>query len=265
MTCARLQQTLPAHERDLAQFAQSLGWTRLAVWCALERSSSVNAPFSTGLHLTQALVHTLVDVGLVDVGEAGGIGVRRALYEPLVWRYCLELGSPSRLLPALDGSLAELSRRRAARQAQLELWEALADAEVETYLAHLLRRHAFDPTRAGEIAQTMREEWAGFSLARRRYLAWAGVRGGAAALVRTNLDEDRAQRLMLDEMRRRSRWLSAKQEAKELLPADYCFMPESHWKRPILLDLLVSTALADASTYWTAVPEERWLDGPTGG
>ena len=261
MACARLQQTLPSPECDLALFAQSLGWLRLAVWYALERSSSVHAPLSTGAQLTRTLVHTLVDVGLIDVGDVGGTGVRRALYEPLAWRYRLALGSQSQdLQPLLERSLKQLSEQHPAKPAQLELWEALADAEVETYLAHLLRRHAFDPARAGEIVKQMHPEWTDLSLARRRYLVWSGSRGGAAALVRTNLDQEQAQKIMLDEMRRRCRWLSAKQTAGQLPPADYCFMPESHWKRPILLDLFFATALAEDSTYWTEIPNERWLE-----
>lgn len=264
VVCARLQQTLPPTERDLALFAESLGWTRLAVWYALERSSAVHAPFSTGQPLTQSLVHSLVDVGLVDVGDSTGIDGRRALYEPLVWRYRCDVGNPSRLQTLLERALAAQSVQLAAKPAQRELWEALAEAEVETYLAHLLRRYAFDSARAEGIMEAMRGEWEGHSLARRRYLAWSGARGGAAALVRTNLDQDVAQKLMVEEMRRRSRWLAAKQAARELPPADYCFMPESHWKRPILLDLLISTALPDANIYWTAVPDERWLNAHVG-
>ncbi|UTA55599.1 hypothetical protein L3D22_07290 [Lysobacter soli] len=236
----------------------------MAAWYALEQSASVQAPFSTGLLLTQALVHSLVDVGLIDIEAANGSGIRRALYEPLVWRYRVDVGTPTRLRPTLQRSLAALSARMAAKPAQRELWEGLADAELETYLAHLLRRHAFDPARAGEIVQAMHGEWDDHCLARRRYLVWTGTRGGAAALVRSNLDQDLAQKFMIEEMRRRSRWLSAKQVAQELPPTDYCFMPESHWKRPILLDLFIATALDNPRTYWTAVPDERWLNVQTG-
>lgn len=255
MVCARAQKTLAPAECDLTHFAQSLGWLRLAVWHALEKSTSVPAPLSTGLGLTQQMVRLLVDAGLIQTDDSSGkAGIRRALYEPLQWTYCHDFGDLRRLPTILNTALTAPSIRRAA-WAQRELWEALADAEIETYLAHLLRRHALDPVHATVIAEAMREEWAEHNLARRRYLAWCGIRGAATTLLRTNFDQDAAQRVMLEEMRRRCRWLLAKASAGELPPADYCFVPEAHWKRPLLLEVLVTTALPDASTYWTAVPE----------
>lgn len=256
MACIRTQSTLPSADRDLAHYAQSLGWLRLASWLALEQSTSIHSPLSTGAALTQRLVGDLVDVGVVAVD---GAGTRRALYEPLAWRYTFEVGEPTRLVLLLSTALAELSADREVQESQCELWEVLAEAELETYLSHLLRRHSLDGSQAIAIARAMGEEWAGLSLARRRYLVWTGIRGAAAALLRTNLDHDAAYAAMLEEMRRRCRWLLTKVAAGALPAQEYCFMPEVHWKRPILVDVLVSAALPDAATYWTVVPARAAL------
>lgn len=253
VACPRIQPTLSPTDRDLSLYAQSLGWSRLMTWMALEQSTTVQAPISTGPALTQRLLHALGEMGLIELGGAGP-STRRALYEPLVWRYRLDVGPP-RALPALiQGALTSLAANPAVKEHQRELWESLVDAEVESYLVHLLKRHAMDPLRATDIVSTMAPEWEMHTLARRRYLAWYGVRGASAALLRSDFDQEAAHRAMLEEMRRRSRWLAGRQGSGTLPPEDYCFMPEPHWKRPILVDLLAGAVLPSPATYWTVHP-----------
>lgn len=257
MVCAGTQPTLPPTDRDLASYAQSLGLVRLAAWCALERSTSVAAPLSTGIALTRRLVHLLDDTGLLQMPLLSPERlVRRSLYEPLAWRYVVDWGEPSRLQSMLQAVLLELSAREDAIGAKVELWQTLANAEIETYVSHLLRRHTLDPSGAAHIVHVMNEEWAGHCLARKRYLAWYGARGAAAALLRTGMDQEAARSAMLEEMRRRSRWLTTKIAANALPKEEYCFMPDVQWKRPVLLDVFLTLVLPMGQAYWTELPLE---------
>lgn len=258
MACAGTQPTLPPTDSDLAHYASSLGLLRLAAWYSLERSTLVQAPFSTGAALTQKLFRSLEDVGLLRVPLSGDKCVRRSMYEPLAWSYLANWGNPIHLQSTLAAALQALSAHPAAKDAQEELWESLAEAEVETYLAHLLRRHTLDPANATYLVHAMRDEWASHCLARKRYLAWFGIRGAAAALLRTGMDQDAARLAMLDEMRRRSRWLAAKEAANSLPRPDYSFVPDPKWKRPVLLEVLLATVLPIGQAYWTEHPQ-RYL------
>lgn len=257
MVCAGTQPTLPPSDRDLATFAQSLGLVRLAAWYALERSASVEAPFTTGAPLTQTLFRLLEDAGVLQVPCGSEPGARRSLYEPLAWRCSTDWGDQNHLQSTLQTTLHELSTREGAICAKLELWDALANAEIETYLGHLLRRHTLDPAGAAHIVHVMAEEWANHCLARKRYLAWYGARGAAAALLRTGMDQNAARNAMLDEMRRRSRWLIAKTAANTLPREDYCFVPGQQWKRPVLLEVFLTVVLPIGQAYWEDLPPER--------
>lgn len=256
MVCAGTQPTLPATERDLTHYAQSLGLMRLAAWYALERSASVEAPLSTGTALTQMLFRLLESAGVLRVPEAAEPGARRSLYEPLAWCYPAELGAPRELQSILHVALQELAARPDAIDGRLELWETLASAEIETYLGHLLRRHTLDASGAGHVVHLMAGEWAGHCLARKRYLAWFGARGAAAALLRSGMDQEVARNAMLEEMRRRSRWLTARAAANALPKEDYCFVPGPQWKRPLLLEVFLTTVFPVGHAYWAELPQE---------
>lgn len=255
MACAGTQPTLPTIDSDLAHYAQSLGLVRLAAWYALERSTSVQAPLSTSAALTQHLFRLLEDAGVLKPPSAG-TRIRRSLYEPLAWCYPAGWGDPNRLQSILLGALQGILADDAVAYSKLELWESLADAEIETYLAHQLRRHGLDPAGAARIVEAMSDEWSDHCLARRRYLAWCGTRGAATALLRSGMDQDAALIAMRDEMRRRSRWLAMKEAARELPKLEYCFMPEERWRQPILLDVFLTTVLPVERAYWTELPQQ---------
>lgn len=258
MACAGIQTTLPPTDRDLAHFAQSLGLVRLAAWHALERSTSAVAPLSTSTALTQSLFRQLMSLGVLRVPLGHEPDTRRALYEPLTWCYCTDWGDPSLLQLTLQATLQELSARPDSLGAKLELWETLANAETETYLSHLLRRHTFDPAAAGYIMHAMADEWSVHCLARRRYLIWFGIRGAAAALLRMDMDQDAARHAMLEEMRRRSRWLASKAAAQALAKDEYCFVPDPQWKRPVLLETFLTLIHPIGQAYWTERPRASW-------
>lgn len=255
MACAGTQPTLPPTDSDLPHYAQSLGLLRLATWYALERSTSTQAPLSTSAGLTRQLFLSLEEVGLLRVAKGGDRKVRRALYEPLAWCYQYDWGDTARLQTTLLTALQEISSEESTKRAKLELWEVLAGAEIEAYLAHLLRRHTFDPAGAGQIVHAMTDEWSGHCLARRRYLAWFGMRGAAAALLRTGMDEDAARIAMLVEMRRRSRWLAGRDAEDAQSKREYCFVPDPQWRRPHLLEVFLTVVHPIGEAYWTQLPE----------
>lgn len=257
MVCAGTQPTLPPAIRDLVPYAQSLGLVRVAAWYALELSTSTEAPFSTGMALSHALLRRLEDAGAIRVSLGPGPGIRRSLYEPLAWIYPYDWGGPRDIQAGLHATLMELAARPDTLGAKLELWDALAQAEIETYLIHLLRRHTLEPAGAAVIMHAMADEWANHSLARKRYLAWYGARGAAAAFLRTGMDQVAARNAMLEEMRRRSRWLTSRSANHSLARDEYRFVPDPSWKRPILLDVLLSMLLPQGSSYWSDLPRPK--------
>lgn len=257
MVCACTQPTLPPAARDLVPYAQSLGLVCLAAWYALELSTSTDAPFSTGTALSHSLLGRLEGVGAIRVSQSAEPGIRRSLYEPLAWLYPTDWGGPHNVQATLQATLIELAARPDSLNAKAELWEALANAEIETYLTHLLRRHTLEPAGAALIMHVMADEWANHSLARKRYLAWYGARGAAAAYLRTSMDQEAARSAMLDEMRRRSRWLTARSASHVLARDEYQFVPDPSWKRPVLLDVFLTILLPEGASYWSDVPRPR--------
>lgn len=257
MVCAGTQPTLPPAARDLVPYAQSLGLVRLAAWYALELSISTEAPFSTGTALSHALLGRLEDAGAIRVSQSQEPGIRRSLYEPLAWFHPTDWGEPHQFQSKLQAALLELAANHDTMDSKIELWDALANAEIETYVTHLLRRHTLDPAGAPLIMHVMADEWASHSLARKRYLAWYGARGAAAAFLRTGMDQDAARNAMLDEMRRRSRWLASRTATNKLAGDEYRFVPNLNWKRPVLLDVFLTMLLPEGKSYWSDVPGPR--------
>lgn len=221
MVCAGTQPTLLPAARDLVPYAQSLGLVRLTAWYALELSTSTEAPFTTGTALSHTLLGCLEGAGAIRVSQSAEPGIRRSLYEPLAWFYPTDWGEPHHLQARLRAALLELAARHDTMDAKVELWDALANAEIETYLTHLLRRHTLDPSGAPLIMHVMADEWAQHSLARKRYLAWYGARGAAAAFLRAGMDQEAARNAMSDEMRRRARWLASR-STPSTTPSSQC-------------------------------------------
>jgi hypothetical protein len=180
------------------------------------------------------------------------------LYEPTAWSYLIDWGDPSHLPSTLLLALRELAAHADTAPAKVELWESLAEAEIEAYLSHQLRRHALDPAGASQIIHAMSEEWASQCLARKRYLVWSAVRGSAAALLRTGMDQEAARTVLQDEMRRRSRWFAMKEGLNELPKQEYCFIPDSQWRRPVLLLTLLTILFPMEHAYWTELPRPHF-------
>ena len=80
------------------------------------------------------------------------------------------------------------------------------------------------------------------------------ARGAASTLLRTGMDQDAARSAMLEEMRRRSRWLASRSANNELSAEEYQFVPDPQWKKPILLNIFLSSLLPVGFSYWTDRP-----------
>lgn len=130
----------------------------------------------------------------------------------------------------------------------------LADAEIHTYLAHLMRKNALDPVGAEMVMQALADDWARHPLGRKRYLAWRAVRGGAAALLQSGMDQSVALQALIDELRRRCRWLLLQEETRPFGPTEHCFLPELGWRTPILVRVLQEYRFAEPTEYWTHRP-----------
>ncbi|HEY0489387.1 MAG TPA: hypothetical protein VGD30_07745 [Telluria sp.] len=253
MSHVRTQTTLSA-SYDLEERLHALDLGRVAAWHAFELATTVPVPVSTGSGLSQHLFDELVASGVMREAHAGERLTRRALYEPFAWTYPRDVGHA----PALQAQLLRHFRAEVARDgaqsALTEMWRRLADAEVRTYLGHLLRKHALDPTDADTVVQAIADEWMLHPLGRKRYLVWNAVRGAAAALLKSNLDQAVARQTLIEELRRRSRWLLLQEEARTLSASDYCFAPALGWRTPLLVRVLQEHWLAEPAAYWALRP-----------
>ncbi|QDI03435.1 hypothetical protein E4A48_06770 [Xanthomonas cerealis pv. cerealis] len=55
-------------------------------------------------------------------------------------------------------------------------------------------------------------------------------------------------------IRRRGRWLAAKQVAGEIAEDDYCFVPDALWHRPLLLDVFLIRIAPMGREFWAKSP-----------
>lgn len=247
-------QTTLSSNCDLEERLRALDLARVAAWYAFEMATTVPGPVSTGTGLSDQLFDELVASGVLREAHAGERTTRRALYDPYSWTYPREMPrSPllqARLLQHIRVELPHATAHRALAQ----LWGRLADAEIHTYLAHLLRKHALEPTGAGEVLRAMAEEWALHPLGRKRYLVWHAVRGAGAALLQSGLDQTIARHALIDELRRRSRWLLLQEQARTLNGHEYCFAPALGWRTPLLVRVLQEHWLAEPVAYWALRP-----------
>ena len=134
-----------------------------------------------------------------------------------------------------------------AAEEALLLWQRLADAELESYSAHLLRRHQMDPTWARALVDRTESELEELCLAQRRALSWVGLKEGAATFLRTKGDAKQCLDSIVSEIRRQARWLRRHQ------PLASEWIPSTAWRQPLLLRNYL-TAYPLGNRYWTEVP-----------
>jgi hypothetical protein len=250
------QPTLPdRHESSLTERIRALGFVEAAALAAFEISRDEAAPIGPTLRLTFALAQRLREKSILRLLEpaprAPAFGQARAIYDPVAWEY---LADPPEL--GVMRSVIEAQLQTCAQAAtggdRLWLWTALADAELEAYAAHLLRRHQMDAAWVRPIFERAGSELAPLSLAQKRALIWYGVREGAASYLRTRGDGTQCVDAVVCELRRQARWM-LRHEPKAL-----SWLPQSSWRQPLLLTIFLAQSRLGQS-YWTQVPSLETL------
>ena len=137
---------------------------------------------------------------------------------------------------------------------KLALWKQLAEAELGSYLNYLLEKQWMSGALAPGLLSSLAPEMEFLSLRQRRYIAWVGVREGAAAFLRFLGDPNKAYDSMIVDMRRRARWVANDPESSVE------FVPAQGWRRPILLSLFIDEMTSLGEQYWRMVPTQSALD-----
>lgn len=245
------QPTLPAqHDGSLEDRIRRLGLSDAAALAAFVAATDDPAPLTPTLRFTFELAERLRRqqvLRLLDVmPRSPSWGQARAIYDPIAWEYLTDPLEPGVLRRLATQHLQECVTASTPSDA-LWLWQRLTDAELEGYVAHLLRRHQMDGGWIRAILDRAMPELADLSLARRRAVAWAGVREGAAAFLRTRGDAAQCVEAIVCEFRRQARWM-----LRHDAPAT-SWMPQSSWRQPLLLSLFLSH-YSLGQRYWTEVP-----------
>jgi hypothetical protein len=206
-----LDRTAPASP---AENLQSLTLLEAAALLAIHRATRDRAPISPSAYLTEALFLVLekrrILLRCAEGEPSEPVERQRAIYDPMCWRYLADWQAVPLLEDAIAGRLRACAGDESSLRDRLELWRALADSEPEGYLAHLLRRHAFEARWAMDLPPTRWET--GITLAQMRYVVWASVREGAAAFLRASSNYDHARDVIGSALRRRSQWIAGRLE-----------------------------------------------------
>lgn len=222
---------------------------------AFEAAKDEAAPVSPTLRLTFELaerLHRQQILRLLDVmPEAPAWGQSRALYDPVAWEYLADPPEPGVLRLLVDKQRHAAVSQCSSVEA-LWLWQRLTAAELEGYIAHLLRRHQMEASWVRPILERSKAELVGLSLARRRAVAWAGVREGAAAFLRTRGDATQCLDAILCEVRRQARWMLRHDGPLT------SWMPQSSWRQPLLLSTFLG-CFPLGQSYWMELPSTEGL------
>lgn len=251
------QPTLRArHEGSLADRIGALPLVDLAALSSFESSQDVPAPISPTLRLTFELAGRLRRAHILQLLEAPPRGLiwgqARALYDPIAWAYLADPLEPG----VLQRCVAQAIQRRVSDGAAADalwLWQRLADAELESYIAHLLRRHRMESTWARSLVDRTESELADLCLAQRRALSWSGLKEGAAAFLRTKGEATQCVDAITAEIRRQARWL------RRHRPQSSDWIPSGVWRQPLLLRAFLA-AFPMGFRYWTEVPSLEVLE-----
>ncbi|WDS36921.1 hypothetical protein [Pseudoxanthomonas sp.] len=255
MARVRTQLTSLKPHPALLRASERIGLIGTAAWCAIGLATREPRPITARLPLTLDLLQTLEDAGILARCSSDTPNAQRALYDPISWLN-RDHGTPAGALQrALEQALQ--LRVKDDRSSSEALWSLLVDADSEAYLLHLLQRHQMANLDPNPLIASIRREWAPYSLGRRRYLAWAGLRHAAACLLRENFDATAAYSMLETQIQRRGRWLFAKQAANEIAEDDYCFVPDSNWRHPLLLEIFLERVMPMGRLFWSKPPPPK--------
>jgi len=258
LTSERRQPTLESsREAPPAADLAGLCLVETAALLALIRSTSDRAPTTPCFGLTLALAMWMEQRGVITLCDERQLlpatPPARAIYDPVAWRYRWPEAGHADFVNRLLSQLRNHCEAAGSSGLKVVLWQLLANAEVEGYLAYLLRKHGFDPAWALD-ARDQGERWTkGLTLAQVRYVVWASVREGAAAYLRSDGELDDARAAIALEVRRRSRWL----ETRPALGAS--FLPAPTTRQSVLLSIFLEEVAPIGQQYWLSCPTEASL------
>lgn len=246
-----LQSTLDApHGTSLTERIRALSLVDLAGLAAFDASRDETAPIAPTLRLTLELAGRLRSSQVLQLVEVVPRSLAwdqgRALYDPVAWTY---LATPPErgVLRQLVSQLLGLWAKDAPADAALDLWQMLVDAELESYMAYLLRRHQMEATWARGLVDRIAPEVTELCLAQRRSIAWTGIKEGAAAFLRFGGDPKQCIYVIESELRRQARWMLRHE------PLASGWIPPTTWRQPLLLSKFL-LACPLGQRYWTVAP-----------
>lgn len=246
------QPTLPArHESSLVDRIGELNLVDLTAFASFEAAKDEPAPISPTLRLTLELAERLRRAHVLQLLEEVPLGLgwgqARSIYDPIAWAYLSGQPEHGALQRELTAAIQQQRSSTGAEADALWLWQRLADAELESYIAHLLRRHQMEPHWARDLVNRTALELEDLCLAQRRAVCWAGLKDGAATFLRTKGDAKQCLDAILAEVRRQARWLRRHQ------PQASGWIPRGAWRQPLLLRTFLST-FSLGTRYWTDAP-----------
>ena len=220
-------------------------------WLAFEKSKVVAAPVTTGIGLTNRCYEALVAAAIFATPTTTTSFSNRSLYGTHAWRY-----SDPQLDAITAADLLKASSKMAADNPvyqRREMWQALADAEVESYAAHLLIPFGFGTAAGAELVNALSADWQDLPLGERRYAFWWGLR--LASRVCDTPNRSVRWEVIVNETRRKARWLALMRSSGKNLRKSYLFSPAKNWRTPILLSSFQELYLQEPWDYWRICPK----------
>ncbi|MBD8524427.1 hypothetical protein [Pseudomarimonas arenosa] len=216
-----------------------------------------NRSFAPTLRLTAELLERLAIRGVIELPWpdkrwlTASQGKHTLPFELLDWRYCWAAYPEAGLAELLEEQLKEHDWRVDCPESRFELWSELCFAEIENYAAYQLEKHQMDPEWAFDI-EWMRRQVGRRSLARWKYIVWAGVRRGTQEKAKVGATNLSIRQAIRTEYIRRQDFVQGDSTFGAFVP---------NQKRPfsVLCEILVLCVLPIGDSYWTVVPSD-WAE-----
>lgn len=225
------------------------GAALLAMW----HSTTERAPTTPSPSLTTFLSDWLHRRRVIELGPRLKLGEAwttvRAIYDPLTWRYLWADAADVSFYERLLDQVRQQSDSEGTADQRFRLWKMLADAELESYFASLLRRHGFDTRWAHDLLmEPGRWDSGRITLSQMRYAVWAGVREGASMFLKSDGDLDETREAIFREICRRVVWMATRPDWGAN------FMPGPGGMKAILLRVFLDHVTRLGDRYWTVAP-----------
>ncbi|WP_440222837.1 hypothetical protein ACQQ2N_17425 [Dokdonella sp. MW10] len=130
----------------------------------------------------------------------------------------------------------------------LRIWQALASAEVEGYLTHLLRRYAFEPEWAEDVRRLTVPWPSGISVAQMRYACGEAIRTAVDAFARSKGNRSLTRKSL------RSSLVHRTQQLRDVRGHGKVFTPPPGYPRSALSTVFLVEVARIGDAYWLIPP-----------